>query len=231
MITGAEDVAGPLFSVTPGIANMTFTPNCLNANGAGFANCTSTLVTVQQGGIVPFNVTGANTHFLQGETTMNFGPGIVVTQLTVNSPTSITGQIAVSYTAPIGFVQVSVITDGEVAPANSDALDVVQVTSTTLNITPTSGLQGTTHLQIQMNGSLTNWINGNTSASFGNNDGLVVNSVTVSSPTQAVIDLTIQGTAYSGIYTLTVTTNHAGNPEQETYTQSASGPAPPLSPT
>ena len=98
------------------------------------------------------------------------------------------------------------------------------MTSTTLNITPTSGLQGTTHLQIQMNGSLTNWINGNTSASFGNNDGLVVNSVTVSSPTQAVIDLTIQGTAYSGIYTLTVTTNHGGNPEQETYTQFSVGP-------
>ena len=222
MITGAEDVAGTLFSVGPGIAAITFSPNC-NPTGNQIliaAICTSpTLATVQQGGIVPFNVTGTNTHFLQGETTMNFGGSdIAVTQLTVNSPTSITGQIAVSYTAAIGFRSAMATTDGEVAITNSDALNVIQTTSTSLNITPTSGLQGTQHLLIQMNGSLTNWINGNTTATFGNNNGLVVNSVNVTSATQAVIDLTIQGTAYVGLYSLTVTTNHSGNPEQESLT-------------
>ena len=217
MITGAEDVAGGLFGVTPGIATMTFTPNCNNANAIALI-CSGGLATVEQGGIVPFNVLGGNTHFVQGETTMDFGGGIVVTQLTVTDSTHITGQIAVSYTAPIGYHQVTVTTDGEVALANSDALDVIQTTSTSLNITPTTGQQGTSHLQIQMNGQLTNWINGNTSATFGNNNGLVVNSVTVSSPTQAVIDLTIQGTAYVGLYSLTVNTTHAGNPEQESLT-------------
>ena len=70
-----------------------------------------------------------------------------------------------------------------------------------------------------MNGSLTNWINGTTVATFGNNNGLVVNSVNVTSLTQAIIDLTIQGTAYQGLYSLTVTTNHGGgNIEQESLT-------------
>ncbi|HEX4133697.1 MAG TPA: Ig-like domain-containing protein [Bryobacteraceae bacterium] len=222
MITGAEDVTGPLFSVNPGIAAITFTPNC-NPTGNQIliaAQCTSpTLATVQQGGIVPFNITGTNTNFLQGETTMNFdGSDIAVTQLTVNSPTSITGQIAVSYTAAIGFRFATATTDGEVAKTSTDALNVIQTTSTSLNITPTSGQQGTQHLMIQMNGSLTNWVNGNTVASFGNNNGLTVNSVNVTSPTQAVIDLTIQGTADVGLYSLTVTTNNGGNPEQESLT-------------
>jgi hypothetical protein len=217
MITGPEVVSGPLFTVNAGIATMTFTPKCGNANAVLEVACAPTLVSVQQGGIVPFSVTGANTNFLQGETTMTFGSGITVTQLVVNSPTSIDGQIAVSYTAPIGFHQVSVITDGEVAVANSDALNVLQTTSTSLNITPTSGQQGASHLQVQMNGSLTNWINGTTVATFGNNNGLVVNAVNVSSPTQAIIDLTIQGTTYQGPYSLTVTTNHGGGTiEQET---------------
>ncbi|HEY3826888.1 MAG TPA: Ig-like domain-containing protein, partial [Bryobacteraceae bacterium] len=221
MITGPEDVTGPLFSVNSGIAAITFTPNC-NPTGDQIliaTTCSGNLATVQQGGIVPFDITGTNTNFLQGETTMNFGgPDVAVTQLTVNSPTSITGQIAVSYTAAIGFRSATATTDGEVAKTSSDALNVIQTTSTSLNITPTSGVQGTAHLIIQMNGSLTNWVNGNTTASFGNNDGLVVNAVNVTSPTQATIDLTIQGTAYSGLYSLTVTTNNGGNPEQESLT-------------
>ena len=74
MITGTEVVSGPLFTVNPGIATMTFTPNCDDPNAVALA-CDNGLATVQQGGIVPFDVTGSNTHFLQGETTMDFGSG------------------------------------------------------------------------------------------------------------------------------------------------------------
>ena len=40
------------------------------------------------GQVVPITITGQNTHFAQGVTTVDFGPGITVSNLTISSATS-----------------------------------------------------------------------------------------------------------------------------------------------
>lgn len=68
-------------------------------------------------------ITGSNTHFSQGETVANFGPGIAVGganagqpgPVTVISPTSATAQIAISAEAATGSQTVTVTTGAEQA--------------------------------------------------------------------------------------------------------------------
>src|SRR5206468_3210933 len=48
------------------------------------------------------NLTGQFTHFVQGTTEANFGAGITVASLSVNSPTSLTIVLNISATAGIG---------------------------------------------------------------------------------------------------------------------------------
>lgn len=64
-------------------------------------------------------VTGINSHFLEGNTTANFGPGIQVQNLVVNSPTSATATIAIDAITPPGTRMVTLET-----PANADVLSI-----------------------------------------------------------------------------------------------------------
>ena len=130
MISGVgetEVVSGPLFSVTQGIATIslvgcgTTTANAILA--LAVAPCGGT-GGVQQGQITTLAVQGNQTNWVQGETTLTFGPGITVSQLVVNSPTQATCQIQVSYSAPLGFSLITATTNGEVAPSFSDAVNV-----------------------------------------------------------------------------------------------------------
>jgi hypothetical protein len=192
-----EVVSGPLFSVTQGIASIA-------------AVGTSSLrvphqFQVHQGDILDFRVEGASTHWLQGETTLDFGPGITVSQITVTDATHISCQVAVSYSAALGLRGVNATTGGEVAPSFSDAIDVLPSEATSMNITPTSAQQGTT-FTVQVNGIATHFTPNNTIASFGNNNGVNVTAVNVISATQMNLSVQVLGTAYVGPYTLTVTT-------------------------
>ncbi len=60
-------------------------------------------------------VEGSNTHFAQGVTQANFGPGITVTSLTVSSPTAAVAQITVSSTAAVDQQTVTLTTLSEQA--------------------------------------------------------------------------------------------------------------------
>ena len=193
MISGSEVVTAPLFGVSAGIAAI----SSVSPSG------------VTQGDIVPFHILGTNSHFRQGATTVNFGGGITANLVIVNSFTDITGQIVVGYTAPIGFRGVSVVTEGETAASSSSAVLVNQATPAGLNYTPTTSQQGTS-LNLLLNGLGTTWVNGVTTATFGNNNGLAVTALNVTSPTQANLSLTVMGTAFVGYYSLTVTTDHGG---------------------
>ena len=117
--------------------------------------------------------------------------------------------MTVGFSAPLGFRGVSAVTEGETASSSSSALLVNQSTPAGLNYTPTTAQQGTT-LNLLLNGLGTTWVNGVTTATFGSNNGLVVTALNVTSPTQATLSLTVQGTASVGFYTLTVTTDHGG---------------------
>ena len=205
-----------LFTVTPGIASISSVASTPATQGSRLS--------VNQGQIATFSIVGANSHFLDGETVVNFGSGITVSSLTVVDATHLTGQIAVSYSSATGLRGITVTTDGEVAPSSSDAVLVNITQPSGMTITPTTGLQGT-EISVQVQGIGTNWINGVTAASFGNNNGLTVKSFVVNNATQqGVIDLLIDGTTYITLpyiypgplpYSLTVTTQVGQNIETE----------------
>ena len=205
-----EVVSGPLFSVTQGTASIS------TAGQQG--NELAVHAPIYQGSIISFAVTGHTTHFLQGETTLDFGSDIAVSQLVVDDATHLHCQIAVTYTATIGYRGFRAITNAEVAPSFSDALNILAVQGSSVNITPTSGRQGTT-FTVQVNGTNTHWTGSaanpvnNTIASFGNNNGVNVTAINVISPTQMNLTVQVLGTAAVTApwtpgypYTLTITT-------------------------
>ena len=205
-----DDVSHPnLFSVTSGIAAI----SSVTAPGA------TTKLTLSQGDTgVAFAITGnAGTHFLDGATTVNFGSGITVSDLTVVDATHLTGHITASYSAPTGLRGITATTLGEIAPSFSDAVLVNLTQPSGMTLTPTSVQQGT-QVSLQVQGIGTHWVNGVTTATFGNNNGLTVNSFVVNAQTQqATLNLSVDGTTYLAPpgtpYTLTVTTQMGGTIE------------------
>ena len=71
------------------------------------------------------------------------------------------------------------------------------------NVAPASAQQGAT-LNVVLTGQSTNFAAGTTHAGFG--AGITVNSVTVTSPTSATANITVDSTAFTGGRTVTVTT-------------------------
>ena len=59
----------------------------------GCSSGPSTAWIVAQLQTTTLNIVGVGTHWLQGDTTMNFGFGVVTDQLTITSPTTATAQI------------------------------------------------------------------------------------------------------------------------------------------
>jgi hypothetical protein len=223
MITnaGAEVESGLVFNVTPSIASVSAVG--INSDCSQVASCgapPSTIALINQGDTKSFRLVGVATHFLQGATTLDFGPNISITQVYVVDATHLYGQITAGFNAATGFRNFRAITDGEVAPSFSNSVNVQPVTGT-VNITPTSAPQGST-LDITINGvGSTHFKTGDTSATFGNNNGIVGTGsgtstlsgadVTVNSLSQAVLHVRVQGTAYcciGGLRDLTVTTQN-----------------------
>jgi hypothetical protein len=207
-----EVVSGPLFSVTQGVSSIDHMGLSCEQDYVAATNCQQHQLVLHQGDITPlFNVFGTGTHWLAGETTLNFGSDIAVSQLIVKSPTWIQCQIAVAYTAAIGFRGATAVTNAEIAPSFSDALNILAVQGSSVNITPTSGVQGNT-FTVQVNGANTHWTStaanptNNTTANFGNNNGVNVTAIAVVSQTQMNLTVQVLGTAYVGPYTLTITT-------------------------
>jgi Quinohemoprotein amine dehydrogenase, alpha subunit domain III len=182
------------------------------ASGAGFTvvRGPSQILSVTpnvaaQSQVLNVSIVGQGTHWLQGGTIADFGSGITVAQLTIVDPTHATAQIVVGSGAPLGFHAVTLITDGEYASI-AQGLDVQQGTPALLSSTPNAGSQGTT-FTIQVLGSLTHWVQGQTTASYG--AGVTVNSFTVIDSVSGVIGVTIDPLAFvdvSGCHALTVTT-------------------------
>ena len=111
-------------------------------------------------------VVGHATHFVQGVTTADFGPGIGVNFVTVTSPTTASLSISVPATAPTGFHTVTMRTHGEAA--SQTFAFVVGATVATLNgASPTTAQQGQQNVSIRLIGQNTHWTNGITTASFG----------------------------------------------------------------
>jgi hypothetical protein len=198
---GFEYDSGVGFSVTPSAAYITDVslPACENATDANFIanfcnNGTSNIVPViSQLQTSMLNVTGLGTHWLQGETTMNFGSGVVVDQLTINSPTSATVQITVLSSAPVGFATATASTDGENASL-VQAIDIEEGSPTFLAFSPQGAQQGAT-LNVEVLGRFTNWSSTTPPVAEFNQD-ITINSLTVVDSETLVLNVTVSPWAY-----------------------------------
>jgi Concanavalin A-like lectin/glucanases superfamily/HpiC1 cyclase/MBG domain/Bacterial Ig-like domain/Cep192 domain 4/WD40-like Beta Propeller Repeat len=149
------------------------------------------------------SLTGQFTNWVQGTTTANFGAGITVASLTVNSSTSAVAVLNIDAGAATGARTVTLTTGGEVAML-ANGFTVAAGTPVLLSVTPTSGQQGQQNLSVTLTGQFTNWVQGTTTASFG--AGITVASLTVNSSTSAVAVLNIDAAAATGARTVTLTT-------------------------
>jgi hypothetical protein len=199
MITGSEVVSGAGFSVTPSAAEIiSVAPavqNCGTSNVADFCGVSPTSTTpyvVSQLQTATLNIGGVGTHWLQGETSVSFGPGVVIDSLNVTSPTAATVKITVLSTAPVGFAALTTYTDGEVVTLQQ-AIDIEQGFPTFLAMTPNAGEQGNT-FNLQVLGRFTNWQQGVTSAAF--NHDITVNSITVIDSDNLIANITVTPWAY-----------------------------------
>ncbi len=215
MITGSEIVSGTGFSVTPSAAYVaSVEPSfiCSTTGTIGDLNCTTGnpptgVPQIAQLQTATLNITGIGTHWLQGNTMASFGSSIGVDSLTITSPTSATVQITVLSTAPVGFVPLTMSTDGEVATLQQ-AIDVEEGSPALLAISPGAAQQGAT-LNLQVLGRYTNWQSMLTSLAF--NQDITVNSVSVIDSDTLAANITVSPWAYVDAgspcgHALTVTT-------------------------
>jgi len=147
-------------------------------------------------------IAGSFTNFVQGISTASFGPGITVNSLTVNSATSATANITISPTASLGANSVNV-TEGSQSDTLPAAFTILAAPTVTA-ASPNTGNLGQT-LNVTLTGSGTTWLNGfgTLGASFG--AGVTVNSISASSDTSAIANITVGSGATVGARTVTVT--------------------------
>ena len=140
-----------------------------------------------QGVTLDVALSGVNTTFASGTTTVGFGAGIAVNSVTVTSPTSATANITVSPTAFTGGRTVTVTTGTEVV---TNAFAVTAGAALLSAVSPTSGQQGQTNLNLTVTGQNTHFVQDVTTATLGG--GVIVNLVTVHSPTSATVNISIE---------------------------------------
>ena len=147
-------------------------------------------------------MTGLYTHFVQGTTGANFGAGILVNGVTVHSRRRATVNVSIAADADLTTRDVTLTTGTEVVTKTA-AFTVAAGTPVITTITPTSGQQGQT-LDVAVTGQYTHFVHGTTGASFG--AGILVNGVTVHSPTSATVNVSIAADARLTTRNVTLTT-------------------------
>jgi len=174
------------FTVTPSTASISsVTPNTGNQGDSG----------------TQLQVVGINTHW-GPSTVFSFGSGITVTNAVVTSETNATITISIAPLATVGPYNLTATTSGEIATL-TNAFVVNAETPLVLSSAPASAEQQAM-VTFTILGQATNWQQGVTTLSFGS--GVMVNSVTVTSPSSITAVGQVAPTAYTGYATLTVQT-------------------------
>jgi len=148
------------------------------------------------GETVDLTITGTN---LGAATGLSLGVNINVNEFTVESPTSITAQVAVSESAAVGLRGMTVITPSYTAVLD-DAFDVLALPPTITGANPDSGRQGQA-LSISIAG--TN-LSGVTAVDFG--AGIAVSSFSSENTNSLVVEIQIAADASLGTRDVSVTT-------------------------
>jgi hypothetical protein len=169
----------------------------------------------QMNEIVTLDATGTN--FVNGVTYANFGDGITVNSLTVNSLTEAVANITISNTTYVGYRTITLVTGGEFAVSGSQAFQIgpnnATLTSLTLATIQNNAYTCTANPVVVpqgFSGALcltaagTHFLQNATLASF--TGGILSPEVTVTSPTTAIVNVAVQGNATVGLQNLTVST-------------------------
>ena len=205
-VTTLGETAGP--SKAEGTPTTSFVVGQLGTPWVSALSPNSVLVGAQNFAV---SLTGENTHFQQGVSTVDFGNGVTVASLTVNSPTNATAVLNVAPTVSPGSRSVRVTTLGEAAgpskgegsPTTIFAVGGVG-TAWLPAITPNSVLPGMQNVSISLTGQSTHFQQGVSTADFGN--GVTVTSLHINSPTSATAVLNVATTATIGQRVVRVTT-------------------------
>ena len=152
---------------------------------------------------LPVVITGQFTHFLQGTTQANFGAGVSVASLTVNSPTVVTAILNIASGAATGARTVT-LTTGTEAAALPNGFTVTSSAPVLFSVNPSNGQQGAQNLEVLIAGQFTHFVQGASQANFG--AGVTVASLTVNSPTSVTAIITVDYSATAGPRTVTLTT-------------------------
>jgi YVTN family beta-propeller protein len=149
-------------------------------------------------------VTGQSTHFAPGQTTADFGPGIIVHGVTVSDATHASVHISVPSDAPVGAHTVVMTTGAEVA-VGANLFTVTPGTSIT-RITPNRGQPGQQDLTVEITAPLAHFSQGVTVASFG--PGIMVLRTRVIDANHLAVNLSITAGAALGQRTVSVTSGN-----------------------
>lgn len=153
-----------------------------------------------QGTTATLTIQGINTAFTD-DMVVELGTGITVDSVTRVSDTEATVEVTVAAGAPIGF---RTLTAGSITL--NDALLIGSESSVPVisAISPKT-LQQSQTTSVTVTGTNTHFEDGVTSASFG--DNVTVNSVTVNSPTEAIVNVTVDAAAAIGFRNITLMTD------------------------
>ena len=189
---------------------------------AACRRCVSISPGSAQAGDIAVNVqiVGLHTNWLNGTTTVDFGPGITVSEFTVNSDTRITAVLDVDVAAGLGLRTVVV---RNVSPSGAQALTGnFQVHSAEppapyiQYLSPIVGLRGQT-FTVNISGANTHFdpTPNATTIDFGDpgTAGIQINSFQVTSPTSARVNISIAADAAIGSRTLSILTHRATSDE------------------
>lgn len=191
LTTGSE-----IATLTNGFTVTAGTPALVSVNPASGQQGQQNLLVV---------LTGQFTNWTQGTTTANFGAGITVVSLTVNSSTAAAAALNIGATAATGFRTVTMTTGAEIDTL-TNGFTVTPGVPALVSVNPASGQQGQQNLSVLLTGEFTNWAHGTTTANFG--AGITVVSLTVDSPSSAAVVLNIDPAAATGMRTVTLTTGN-----------------------
>ncbi|HEY1239985.1 MAG TPA: hypothetical protein VGF16_05480, partial [Bryobacteraceae bacterium] len=148
-------------------------------------------------------ITGKYSHFTQGITTADFGAGVTVQSLAINSLTSATAILDIDPAAVLGPRTVTLSTGAESLKL-TNGFTVTAGTPVLKTANPNTGQQGQQSETVSLTGQFTHWVQGTTTASFG--AGVTLASLTVNSPTSATAVLNIDVAATVGSRDVSLTT-------------------------
>ena len=167
-------------------------------------------ITAAAGQTLDVTITGLNTNFSQGSTTVNFGfdqGSSSVNSITVNNNTELTANITIPANTFNGDYNVTTTGfDGTLISTDKFKVTGGTIAPTLVSIAAASGNRGAT-LNVTITGLNTHFNQGSsTSLSFNFNQGstTVVNSINATSATTLTANITIPSFIYSGDYNVSV---------------------------